>query len=60
MARPIRLEFSNGLYHVMSRDNGGEAIFDEDEDKQQFLDLLADLITCYETICTMLCLLPYE
>lgn len=30
MVRPIRLAFSNGLYHVMSRENGGEAIFDED------------------------------
>jgi hypothetical protein len=39
MARSIRLEFSNGLYHVMSRGNGGEAIFVEDEDRQQFLDL---------------------
>ncbi|SDY83750.1 transposase [Nitrosomonas sp. Nm33] len=57
MARPIRLEFSNGLYHVMSRGNGGEAIFDEDEDKQQFLDLLAELITRYEIIYYAYCLM---
>ncbi|SFM00324.1 hypothetical protein SAMN05421863_100942 [Nitrosomonas communis] len=33
MARSIRLEFPNGLYQVMSRRNGGEAIFAEDEDR---------------------------
>ncbi|MDV6345119.1 transposase [Nitrosomonas sp. Is37] len=57
MARPIRLEFSNGLYHVMSRGNGGEAIFAEDEDRQQFLDLLAELITRYQAICYAYCLM---
>ena len=44
MARPIRLEFPNALYHVMSRGNGGDAIFVEDEDWQQFLDLLERLL----------------
>ncbi|MDV6343033.1 transposase [Nitrosomonas sp. Is37] len=57
MARPIRLEFSNGLYHVMSRGNGGAAIFAEDKDRQQFLDLLAELITRYEAICYAYCLM---
>ncbi|SDZ05230.1 transposase [Nitrosomonas sp. Nm33] len=57
MIRPIRLEFSNGLYHVMSRGNSGEVIFDEDEDRQQFLNLLAELIIHYEAICYAYCLM---
>ena len=39
MVSPIRLEFPNALYHVMSRGNGGEDILVED--RQVFLDLLA-------------------
>ncbi len=39
MARPIRLEFPNTLYHVMSRGNGGENIFIENTDKLAFLEL---------------------
>jgi len=57
MARPIRLEFPNALYHVMSRGNGGDTIFVEDEDRQQFLGLLAELITRYEAICYAYCLM---
>ncbi|MDV6343271.1 hypothetical protein [Nitrosomonas sp. Is37] len=61
MAHPIRLEFSSGLYHVMSRGKSGEVIFDEDEDRQQFLDLLAELIIRYEAICYAYCLMDdYE
>ena len=57
MARPIRLEFPNALYHVMSRGNGGESIFVDDPDRQQFLDLLAELITRYDAICYAYCLM---
>lgn len=57
MARPIRLEFPNVLYHVMSRGNGGESIFVDDADRQQFLDLLAALITRYDAICYAYCLM---
>ncbi len=57
MARPIRLEFPNALYHVMSRGNGGESIFIDDPDRQQFLDLLAALIKYYDVICYAYCLM---
>ncbi|WP_090571888.1 transposase [Nitrosomonas sp. Nm33] len=36
---------------------GGEAIFAEDKDRQQFLDLLAELITRYQAICYAYCLM---
>ena len=57
MARPIRLEFPNALYHVMSRGNGGEEIFVEDEDRQVFLDLLSELLTRHDIICYAYCLM---
>jgi len=57
MVRPIRLEFPNALYHVMSRGNGGEDIFVEDGDRQVFLDLLAELFTRHDVICYAYCLM---
>jgi hypothetical protein len=33
MARPLRVEFDGALYHVTSRGNSREDIFDEDGDR---------------------------
>ena len=57
MARPIRFEFPNVLYHVMSWGNGGENIFVEDENKLAFLELFEELLTCYDVICHAYCLM---
>ncbi len=57
MARPIRLEFPNALYHVMSRGNGGENIFIEDADKLAFLGLFEGLQIRYDVICYAYCLM---
>ena len=40
MARPLRIEFSGALYHVMARGNAREAIYLDDGDRQAFLDSL--------------------
>jgi len=44
MARPIRLEFPDAVYHVTTRGNGGEDIFVDDQDRQQFLDVLEEVV----------------
>jgi len=41
MARKPRVEFPGGLYHVISRGNDRRAIFRDDGDRKQFLELLA-------------------
>jgi len=41
----------------MPRGNGGESIFADDPGRQQFLDLLAALITRYDAICYAYCLM---
>jgi len=41
MSRPLRIEFSGALYHVMARGNAREAIFQDDEDRQVFCSGLA-------------------
>ena len=41
MARPLRLEFGDALYHVTARGDGREDIFLADADRRVFLDVLA-------------------
>jgi len=36
MARPLRLEFAGALYHVTSRGNRKEAIYEQDLDRENF------------------------
>lgn len=42
MARALRIEFDNALYHVTSRGNERRAIFRTDRDRRTFLRLLAE------------------
>jgi putative transposase len=43
MARPPRLELSGALYHVTARGNERQAIFRDDEDREEYLARLARL-----------------
>jgi REP element-mobilizing transposase RayT len=40
MARPRRVEFPGGIYHVMSRGNARQIVFADDEDRAAFLAYL--------------------
>ena len=40
MARPLRIQYENAYYHVTCRGNAGQEIFDNDQDRSAFLDLL--------------------
>jgi putative transposase len=44
MARPLRLEFAGGLYHVTSRGDRREYIYVDDADRAMFLEVLAQVI----------------
>lgn len=44
MARPLRIEFPNAIYHVMARGNGRQRIFHADADYQRMTDGLAKTI----------------
>jgi len=41
MARPLRLAFADGVYHVTARGNERKAIVRDDTDGARFLDTLA-------------------
>ena len=44
MSRPLRIEFAGALYHVTSRGDGKEDIFLDDNDREMFLDVLAEVV----------------
>ena len=44
MARPVRIEFPNAIYHVMARGNGRQRIFHADADYQRMTDGLAKTV----------------
>jgi putative transposase len=44
MARPIRLEFPDAIYHVTTRGHGGGDVFLDDQDRQLFLTVLGEVV----------------
>lgn len=57
MARPLRIEFSGALYHVTSRGDRRENIYEDDEDRQSFLTTLAEVVDRFNWICHAYCLM---
>jgi hypothetical protein len=45
MARPLRIEYPGALYHVTSRGDRQEAIFEDDHDRRAFLNLLGQVVS---------------
>jgi len=52
MARALRIEYPGAVYHITSRGNERRVIFLDDEDREQFLRLLADAIARFGWILT--------
>ena len=48
MSRPLRLEFAGALYHVTSRGDRQEDIYENDADRISFLKLLGDVCGNYK------------
>lgn len=57
MARPLRLEFVGALYHVTSRGDRREDIFEDDNDRETFLAILGDTCRDYNWVCHAYCLM---
>lgn len=57
MSRPIRIEFSNALYHVTARGDRREDIFEDDEDRKMFLETLGEVIAQFNWVCYAWCLM---
>jgi len=48
MARQLRIEFEGAYYHIFSRGNNQSSIFHSDDDRQDFLYILADMSERFE------------
>jgi REP element-mobilizing transposase RayT len=57
MARPLRIEYRGALYHVTSRGDRQETIFDDDQDRRAFLNILGEVILRYRWRCHAYCLM---
>lgn len=57
MSRPIRIEFPNALYHVTSRGDRREDIFEDDEDRLAFLKTLEKVVDQFNWLCYAWCLM---
>ncbi len=57
MARPLRLELAGGLYHVTSRGDRCEDIYDDDEDREKWLELFGKVCNRFNWRCHAYCLM---
>ncbi len=57
MVRPLRIQFEGALYHVTSRGDGGETIFTDQREYEEFLKVLEKMVTEYGWICHGYCLM---
>ena len=57
MARPLRIEFAGGLYHVTSRGDRREDIFAGDDDRVAWLDILGTVCERFNWTCHAYCLM---
>ena len=57
MARPLRIHIPGATYHLMSRGNAKQCIFENEEDHVCFLRLLAESLERFRIFCISYCLL---
>ncbi|MBF0218148.1 MAG: transposase [Gammaproteobacteria bacterium] len=57
MTRPLRIEYSGALYHITSRGDRREDIFEDDDDRLMFLRGLAEVVERYNWLCHAYCLM---
>ena len=57
MARPLRIEFPDALYHITSRGNRHEDIYLGDKDRNTFLQILSQVCDRFNWVCHSYCLM---
>jgi len=57
MARPLRIEYLGAIYHVTARGNARQSIYHDDKDRQNFLEILNDVVIRFNWICHGYCLM---
>jgi REP element-mobilizing transposase RayT len=57
MARPLRIELAGGIYHITSRGDRREDIYDSDEDRENWLKIFGDVCERFNWRCHAYCLM---
>jgi len=57
MARPLRIQYEGGLYHVTLRGNERKAIVRDDDDRHRFVDALGASVLRHGVILHLYCLM---
>ncbi len=57
MTRPLRIEFPGAVYHVTSRGDRREPIFEDDEDRLALLDVIAQAMSRFDAEMLAHCLM---
>jgi len=57
MARPLRIEYAGALYHVTSRGNRRAPVFEDDQDRRDFVVLPAAVVGRFRWLCHAYCLM---
>ena len=57
MARPLRLEFQDAVYHITSRGNGRADIHLDERGREIFLQILGDVYRRMRGVCFAYCLM---
>ena len=57
MTRPLRIEFPGAIYHVTSRGDRREPIFEDDEDRLALLDVITQAMTRFDAEMVAYCLM---
>jgi len=57
MARPLRIEYPDAVYHVTSRGNARSDIFHSDQDREEFLFILDTVVRRFNWLCHAYCLM---
>ena len=57
MARPLRLEFAGSLYHITARGDRREPIYEDNQDRMEFLWLLGEVSQQHNWLCHAYCLM---
>jgi putative transposase len=57
MARPLRIEYPDAVYHVTSRGNARSDVFHSDQDREEFLIILDGVIKRFNWLCHAYCMM---
>ena len=57
MSRPLRIEYAGALYHLTSRGNRKGRIYEDDEDRRVFLELVGAVVARFGWLCHAYCLM---